>query len=191
MAAAVASSSPSSLLSVNPSIIPLPVVSAPPASKVSVNPSLSESRSRKSCVPSPSKSSTGNGVACTVSCQPSLLTSTKPSIRPSPLLSVPPASIASVKPSLSESRSRKSTMPSLSVSTATFPIDAASLMSVLSASKMSKSPSPSASATPLLGTAASATEIMPSPFVSVSNCIEVAPFSCRSGMPSLSLSRSW
>ena len=53
---AVASSSPSSLLSVKPSIIPLPSASTPPASTVSVIPSLSESRSSESTRPSPSVS---------------------------------------------------------------------------------------------------------------------------------------
>ena len=53
---AVASSNPSRLASVNPSIIPSPFASVPPASITSTIPSLSESKSNAFDIPSPSES---------------------------------------------------------------------------------------------------------------------------------------
>ena len=80
-----------------------------------------------------------------VSSWPSPSRSLKPSIMPSPSTSLPPASDVSVSPSLSESRSRLSGIPSASVSTVP---SVRSGIPSLSSSRSSESgiPSPSASA---------------------------------------------
>ena len=166
----------------------------PPSTK-SLMPSLSESTSWKSGVPSPSVSVTGSfviavasatvlgvsavfGFASTTSARPSLSASAALSTKPSLLLSVPPASTISTMPSLSESRSKLSIMPSPSVSRFGLPLSSTrSGIPSLSSSRSIRSGMPSPSESPLSPKPSplSTTSGMPSPSVSIALSIMPSP----------------